>query len=308
EEALPMGGSIARRAAARLHLVHVCPALPGEPTSENGAERARVYLGEVTAGVCEELGKSCAFTVLEPSPQRGIGLAPPSSGLSEALHDYVLANGIDLVVMTTHGRSGLSRAWLGSVADAFVRHTSVPVLLLRPGRGPRAARAEARSFETVLVPVDGSAASEEILPPALALAAEGARIILLRVVSPAFDMGSPYLMSSVHVDAESTRERRVEAEEALARSAERLRARGVSVTTTTAVDPVPADAILGFAEENAVDCIAMATRGLGGWSRMVLGSTADKVVRAATLPVLVLRPELTRTAGAAAPALATRAV
>lgn len=289
EEALAMGTAIAHRTGARLHLVHVhAPAPDG---AADDARQARAYLDEVSGRMCEELGESCSFRVVEARPARGISLAPPTSALSDALHDYVAHEDIDLVVMTTHGRSGLSRAWLGSVADAFVRQNPVPVLLLRPGRGSRAARADARAFRTVLIPLDGSAAAEEIFEPALALAAEGARIILLRVVAPAFDMGSPYVMRSVHVDAETTRERRIQAEDALAHAAQRLRARDAVVTTTTTVDPVPADAILGLAEDQGVDCIAMATRGLGGWSRVVLGSTADKVVRAASLPVLLLRPE-----------------
>lgn len=301
EEALPMAGAIAHRSGGRLHLVHARGGPAGEASANEDLEQARAYLDGVTARMCEELGESCSFSVLDASSAGGGGLARASSAVSDALHDYAVASGIDLVIMTTHGRSGLSRAWLGSVADTLVRHTSVPVLLLRPGRGGRAARAEARSFQTVLVPLDGSAASEEIFDPAVALSAEGARIILLRVISPAFDMGSPYVLRSVHFDVESTRERRLQAETALARTAERLRARGVPVSTATRVDPVPADAILGFAEENAIDCIAMATRGLGSWSRMVLGSTADKVVRAATLPVLVLRPQVAATAVPALP-------
>lgn len=295
EEALPMAEALARRSAARIHLVHVRPGAPEDgPMAAHEEEEARAYLDAVVERVCDDVGESCSFALLAQPSSEGLGIAPPSTAISAALQEYVGRNGVDLMVMTTHGRSGLSRAWLGSVADSFVRHTSIPVLLLRPGKGRRGALEQARgAFRKIVVPLDGSAASEEILEPALALASPDARLLLLRVVAPAYDMGSPYVLRSVHLDEEATHHRRVRASDDLARVAERLRAEGAWVSTSTVLDPVPADAVLGFAEENGADCVAMATRGLGGWSRVVLGSTADKVVRGSTLPVLLLRPALT---------------
>ena len=89
----------------------------------------------------------------------------------------------DLIVMTSHGRTGLSRMWLGSVADGLIRHSRVPVLLLRPIDAAAPRPFAHGLYKHILVPFDGSAASEEVLPAALALAKCGsARISLLRVV------------------------------------------------------------------------------------------------------------------------------
>lgn len=292
EEALPTAEALARRSAARLHLAHVrVPVLaPGESDPE-GHARARQYLHSAAERACEELGESCSFALLE---RGGAGLPHGSAtaGISEALATYVADEGIELVVMTSHGRSGLSRAWLGSVADAFVRRCSVPVLLLRPGRGRKGAADVARGgFRNVLVPLDGSPASEQVVPAARAVAAEGARLHLVRVVAPAFDVAGPYALGAVQLDEATTVARRTRAEEDLEAAAARLREEDLDVESAVLTDPVPADAILGYAEDRGIDLIAMSTRGLGGWSRLVLGSTADKVVRGTVCPVLVLRPE-----------------
>jgi nucleotide-binding universal stress UspA family protein len=90
----------------------------------------------------------------------------------------------DLIVMTSHGRTGLSRMWLGSVADGVIRRSSVPVLLLRPVENENR-HAAAHVFKKILVPLDGSAVGADALPPAQALAhLSGARLVLLRVVQP----------------------------------------------------------------------------------------------------------------------------
>src|SRR5690606_20190668 len=95
---------------------------------------------------------------------------------------YAAEMGVVLIVMTTHGRGGISRAWLGSDADTLVRRTAVPVLLLRP-------REEEVEFECephmqhLLIPLDGSELSEGTLSPALAIAQlSHARVTLLQVV------------------------------------------------------------------------------------------------------------------------------
>src|SRR5688572_8644816 len=106
-----------------------------------------------------------------------------------------LDEGADLVVMTSHGRTGFSRAWLGSVADGVVRRAAVPVLMLRiaeaapllastaPHVRPR--KTAAPHLERILVPLDGSRAAEAVLEPARALAeAGGGALVLLRVVQP----------------------------------------------------------------------------------------------------------------------------
>jgi len=77
----------------------------------------------------------------------------------------------------------------------------------------------------------------------------------------------------------------------------RLEEQGLQVETETLLGAHPAPGILRYAEEHPVDLIAVATHGRGGLPRLFLGSVADKVLRAATVPILVVRPATAKTAG-----------
>jgi nucleotide-binding universal stress UspA family protein len=79
--------------------------------------------------------------------------------------------------------------------------------------------------------------------------------------------------------------------------AEHLRERGIDVEVAIVSHSVPAGAIIEFAESNAIDMIALATHGRGGWTRIALGSVADKVVRGSQIPVMVYRPKAGRNGG-----------
>src|SRR6185312_13798584 len=74
--------------------------------------------------------------------------------------------GADLIVMTTHGRTGLSRAWLGSVADAIMRRSSIPVLMLHPTAATKEKKPASEPFKHILIPFDGSAMAADMLPVA----------------------------------------------------------------------------------------------------------------------------------------------
>jgi nucleotide-binding universal stress UspA family protein len=180
-----------------------------------------------------------------------------------------------LIVMATHGRTGLSRFVFGSVAEKVLRAADTPLLLIRsyaaaaPG-APRTAPGE-MPFKRILLPVDGSEASLSILPHVIDLAKRvGSSVLVLGVVEP-------------------TREGKEGEGDPLIRIAsKRLSDAGIPV------DPVvrlgdPASEILDAAKRHEADLIAMSTHGRSGPSRWVLGSVTEKVLRAAPVPMLVVR-------------------
>ncbi len=147
-------------------------------------------------------------------------------------------------------------------------------------------------YRHILVPLDGSALAEQVLPHIHALAAnEGTtKITLLRAVPPVFTTSVDYsgLMASDISDSMVALER--EAEVYLERVADTFRAEGYSVTTEVSAMPA-AEAILDYADNQHADLIAIATHGRNGISRFVFGSVTQKVVQAAPVPVLVIRPK-----------------
>ncbi|MGH7618928.1 MAG: universal stress protein [Gemmatimonadaceae bacterium] len=206
------------------------------------------------------------------------------------------ASDADLIVMTSHGRTGLSRVWLGSVADAIVRRTSIPVLILRAKTSGHARAELRRGFRHILVPIDGSALAGEALGPAIDVAkASGADLLLFRAVYPipliaAYDAMSALAYQSLAVDQDATAESVAAARAELEKLAVRLRdMHHIDVAIEAVADPRSADAITQYARAHEIDCIAMSTHGRGG-SRLFLGSVADKVLRGSGVAVLLRRP------------------
>jgi len=226
----------------------------------------------------------------------------------------------DLVVMATHGRGRFTRLWLGSVADGLARCCSVPLLFLRPpetaeesrdedagvggkddeggqggaGEGPTGTwPGEATSLAHLLVPLDGSDLAEQGLARALELGRlVGERLTLVRVQPPAMLPGLGYPDVPVQVDVEAVRDLERQATEYLEGCAERVRRElpALQVETIVVTEPGTAEAILETADAVGADLVSMATHGRGGLQRLLLGSVADKVLRAGSRPVLLQRP------------------
>ena len=179
-----------------------------------------------------------------------------------ALQDHVETRGVDLVVMTTHGRGGVSRAWLGSIADALVRHLHVPVLLGRQraiGGG-----ADAPAFRRMLVPLDGSAFAEDVLAHAVALGVSTqTEYLLVRVVPPFPMLPVLYPNGAIPVHAGAVDDLEREAERYLATVAEQVRSAGGTVSTRVVVHRQPAHAILESARGWSADLLALASHGYG---------------------------------------------
>ena len=200
--------------------------------------------------------------------------------------------GADLVVMTSHGRTGVSRAWLGSVADGVIRQSLVPVLVLR---ATESSSQHGEAPPRLLVLLDGSLHAADVLPIAVNVgAAIGARLSLLRVVEPAaaiaptgdtrFDYVPPI------IDHGATRQIADDATAQLANTARAVSdAMSADVEFEVVVSANVAQAILDFVRARGIDVIAMSTHSRG-LSRMLVGSVTDKILRGSGLPMLVYRP------------------
>jgi nucleotide-binding universal stress UspA family protein len=192
--------------------------------------------------------------------------------------------------MTSRGHGGLRRLWLGSVADAVIRRSSVPVLLVRPEENAPP-RPVLENLSQILVPLDGSVLSEAILEPATRLASlAGAELMLIQVIQPLASPLEGQRAAPSTFDVELTQARRTEAADYLKDLADQCRQAGVTAEYATPLGGNVADTILMLAESPAVGLIAIATHGRGGVQRLAIGSVADKLVRTAPRSTLVYRP------------------
>lgn len=280
EAALPLATILARRAGATLRLVLVHGTATGAGDEAAAAQVAlqdheREYLRSTASRLDPGGALVAAVDLLEGAP--GPSLAAAVGSLRA-----------DLVVMATHGRGAVGRAWLGSVADYLLRHLHTPILLVRPGELDRVDAGT--RLERILVPLDTSSTSEEILETVLVIADPGATITLAHVVEPVLGTAEPSLPFPMPMDPKLLADLRGLAQARLDRVAEALRARGVTVTTLVLTGVGPAHLLCEEAERGRYDLVAMTTHGQGGLRRLLLGSVTDKVVRGATAPVLVSRP------------------
>jgi nucleotide-binding universal stress UspA family protein len=287
EQAVPWAAAIARRARARLRLALVHQTPPSPPLD---ASTARLYTRiELAVRKSEREYLWRVAIRIKGAGAVQLARATLSGPAAAALAEYAREVGVDLVVMTTHGRGGLQRAWLGSVADRLVRSLEIPVLMIRPKEG-EAALPEPR-LEEVLVPLDGSRRAEAVLPTALGVATLfGARLALFQAVEPVAVTVNVPIVFPPAFDEELPSLRRREAQDYLDDVAERVNASGVETRASAVLSASALDGIQAAARSPAVGMIALATQGHGGLRRLVLGSVADKLVRTGELPVLVTRP------------------
>lgn len=280
EQSLSYAMTLARRSGAALQLAYVhTPLLLGEGT---------MYLGTPDVQLWEE-EKKYLLSIAERLKKAGLEKVSAhvlEGPIAETLQEHALGKGCDLVVMTTHGRGPVSRFWLGSVADQLVHRVPMPLLLIRTREEvpPPVGEPEVHN---VLVALDGTPTAEQILQPAGLLAKlMGASCTLLRVVPSAT---VPYTVTEAAVDAALADKMRAEAHVYLQRVADSLRDQGFAVQTRIIAHAHPATAILNEAASGEYDLLALETHGRRGLPRLFLGSVADKVVRGASIPVLVHR-------------------
>jgi nucleotide-binding universal stress UspA family protein len=286
ERTLPLAHGLAKVTGASLHLAHVhvthapdhflsntqfqYEGLDLEEYESRYREQEKTYLSQVELRLA---GAVVDSVLLEGSVQ-------------EQISAYATDVGADMVVMTTHGHTGVSRMWLGSVADALIRRTTLPILVVHPGCDTRVP-GDAISFKHILVPLDGSDLSASILPHAKMLAtATGARLTLLHVVSSTAVLGArifPLMPDDISPAKEKARTH-------LESVADSLRSEGLDAAVHVQEHEAPARAIAALGESMEVDLIALATHGYGGLKRALLGSVADKVLRSSSVPLLVKRP------------------
>jgi nucleotide-binding universal stress UspA family protein len=207
---------------------------------------------------------------------------------AEAIIEKAAADRSTLIAMTTHGRSGINRWLLGSVAEKVLRGTSNPLLLARAT--PKINVEGEATLKSIVVPLDGSKLADSVLPIVTQIAKKlGSEIFLLRVYTNPF---SPFISGAGHyavnLDAlmASVRD---EARNYLEEKMEELSKQGVEKISYLLQEGDAADEIVSMGRHTPESLIAMSSHGRSGVKRWVMGSVAETVVRHSNNPVLILR-------------------
>lgn len=253
-------------------------------------ERAAEILRRQSAEVQEKTGGKPGGKALEARGELAVGNA------AEEILRYADEKDIDLILIATHGRSGVKRWAMGSVADKVLRASKVPVWLVRAGI-PEEIVHDKWPRRTILVPLDGSKLAESVLPHVEALAkqrgTELVDVVLLRVCElPVISADYPEAIMELsweeHVEQEKAWHKRA-AERYLAEVEKRLSDAGLRVRSEVLLGR-PIDEIIDYANKNPFNLIVLSTHGRTGVIRWAYGQVADKVLQRSTSPIFLVRP------------------
>ena len=284
EAALADGVAIARRRKCGLLLLHVVALDTGERTyrfhrsaahpAVEGAEQAAAYLQSVQQRLAAH-GVAAEILVDEGDPAMRI--------IDRVGHD----DAVDMVAMATHGRGGLRRWLMGSVADKVFRAVHKPLLLLRP-EDTAATQELDKQYQTIMVPLDGSPTAAQALWYAQDLAEEmQARLVLVGVAPELEDLllgvgdTFPLWMN------DSLQQQKANLQDYLASAAANLASTRLPVETRV-VSGLPAEAILKACKDCRADILVISSHGRSGFQRLWYGSVATKLVHSAQVPLLLI--------------------
>ena len=267
ETAVRSAIALAERFDAAVHAVHVMEMGELPPGVEDAdadafAGRGRTALEEF-ATAAEEAGIEAGTAMLDVD-------GPTHRGIV----DYATDNGVDLVVVGTHGRTGLDRFVLGSVAENTLRSSPVPVLTVHEDTPLDPAVGD------VVVPTDGSETASRAARHAIDVAVgAGVGLHVVNVVDLAAgfdDVGSATVLEALEDAGQAAVDEVVSmAEEA-----------GVEPVEGSVLSGRPHEAIVDYAAEVDAGLLVVGTHGRSGLDRLLLGSIAERVVRTAGCPVL----------------------
>jgi nucleotide-binding universal stress UspA family protein len=285
EQVLPYARVFARALKLPVELLTVVD-VAGFLTSVERARQLDNLIQDATRGgekYLEGVAKRFAGSRVKRTVEQG--------SAAEAIIEKAAVDKTALIAMTTHGRSGLNRWLLGSVAEKVLRATINPLLLVRAS--PRGTADGEATLNSIVVPLDGSALADHVLPVVVPIAKKfGIEVFLFRAYdnpySPFVSGGGHYAVNVGELLADIRDKARQYLEEKLAQ----LRKHGVEEISYLIQEGDAADEIVSIARDTPDSLIVICSHGQSGVKRWVMGSVTETVVRQSNCPVLVLRPDM----------------
>jgi nucleotide-binding universal stress UspA family protein len=281
EIALPYAEELAGSMGSKITLIHV-----SELSNEEYDHMHLAYIEKTVELTKQSISKSYEKLNVKSIKVDSVFFA---GHVAEQIVDYAEKQKIGLIIMATHGRSGIRRWIVGSVAAKVVSATEQPMLLIRANVTiPK--RRKKHIFKKALVPLDGSKESEAIIPYMGELASKiKTEIVLFHVVAPVqFFYGIPGEASNQSLGPDDIDKIVAKKKEYLDTLGAGLKEKGIKTSSRVIVGEPEKD-IIGIADEIHADLVAMSTHGRSGIDRWTLGSTADKVLHGGHTPIMLVR-------------------
>jgi nucleotide-binding universal stress UspA family protein len=263
------------------------------------AKSSELILFTVNIAVVEQLDRPMkAYLELNAKELQSQGVKASTAIAYGSVADEIVSfadkNNIDLIIVSTHGYSGIKRWVLGSVARKVLYGTGTQVLLIK-SKAPKVSEVE---FKKILLPLDGSPFSETPIPFVTDLTKGAEAEVMLTVVSepplvPSYGDRPINPVWQEHRD-KLWAEMQQQAAEYLKKTKAKLEKQGMKIKSQVVPSELGrvAESILQIAEKEKVNLIAMATHGRSGISRWVYGGVTSRIVEQSMQPVLLIRPSV----------------
>ena len=283
EAALPYAEELAGRLGSEVALLNIC-----ESEEQRASNMRQLYMSRLAEAVEQGIREYRRLAGGLESEETKVESVIVAGNPAEEIIDYAETQHVSLIIMATHGRSGIKRWAVGSVATKVLRGSSVPLALIKAGE-PSPTMSKRWLFAKALLPLDGSEVGETAVAYVEELAVRlKMEVTLLQVVEPKYiPIGTePWYYS--HYRQESLAAMGQSAHDYLSGIEQRLNAKGIAVSSRT--EPgVASERILEVAEQIGADVIAMSTHGRSGVARWAVGSVADRLAHAGNIPLILVR-------------------
>ena len=275
ELAIPYAEELAEAFNSEVSFLFVCDT----PQCQQRYEH-QVYIEKTAELVRQHIGGERPKTSVKPVVLEGHAAAEIVS--------YATSNDINLIIMGTHGCSGLLCWAMGSTADKVLARAGTPILLIRASEPAPEPRRE-EIFNRILLPLDGSEAGEATLPYIKELTGKlNSEVILLQVVADGKHVHTIGGLDYVRFTKEQVSSRKESVKQYLEEVGQRFAGTKAAVRTEVKTGDT-AEEIINFADETGASVVAMSTHGHSGIERWVLGSITHRILHHGNTPILVVR-------------------
>ena len=273
ELALPYAERLAGAFGSELILL-----LVSEPAESEHRHMQQLYI-EKMADLAKSNLKGKAVTV------KAVILSGESA---KEIVDYAERNNISLIIMASHGRSGIMAWAIGSVGNKVLQMINMPILLVR-AKTPNIEASTEKLFSRILIPLDGSELGEAALPYVQELSNKlSTEVTLLQVVAPGKHVHTIGGLNYVPFKEQILESMKTEAIQYLEKVSQKLTGTKAITKRELRIGDA-AHEIIEFADETNTSLIAMSTHGYSGVKQWIMGSIAQKILQAGSKPILFVK-------------------
>ncbi len=279
EVSLPYAEELAARLGSHITLIYL-----SRSEKDPSFSRRKEYLDKVLGSTKGEMDK----LLEKPGEETKIGSAVLVGHAAEEIVKYADKEDMGLIVIATHGRSGIKQWAMGSVASKIITATRRPVMLIRA----KEASPDIRKMGTIkrlLLPMDGSKESESILPHALEIASNfKPEVVMFQAISLAYPTYTADAFAYVTYSDQQMDAMKASALDYLEKVGSSFREKGIEVKSDVRFGST-ADEVINYADEIGADFVAMTTHGRSGIGRWLFGSTTVRVMKGGNTNLLLVR-------------------